>query len=91
MEYKSKKYCFLSDDSIINDADYGLESLAMLYSPYQSWNEDLIFVETGLDKGTIFANLDKPFYGYKTKCGSITCKPLHTRPCDIQRAKKECR
>ena len=40
----------------------GGRSLAMVYSPYQSF-EDLYTPKEGLCNGTIFQLLDKPFYG----------------------------
>ncbi len=36
--------------------------LAMVYSPYQAF-EDLYEPEKALCQGTLFAQLDKPFYG----------------------------
>lgn len=37
-------------------------SLAMAYVPMQQWRE-LYDPQLGLDRGTIFAELDKPFIG----------------------------
>ncbi len=37
-------------------------SLAMVYAPSQKW-EDLYETGLGLERGTIFAQLDKPFIG----------------------------
>ena len=37
-------------------------SLAMVYSPYQQFRE-LYEPEEGFSRGTIFRELDKPFYG----------------------------
>lgn len=37
-------------------------SLAMVYSPHQHWR-NLYDEETGLTRGTIFEELDKPFHG----------------------------
>lgn len=37
-------------------------SLAMAYVPWQEWRE-LYDPELGLERGTIFAELDKPFIG----------------------------
>ncbi len=45
-------------------------SLAMVYSPKQAW-QNLYSVEDGLYAGTIFKELDKPFYG--PKCNGGTC------------------
>lgn len=45
-------------------------SLAMVYSPEQAW-QNLYSVEDGLCAGTIFRELDKPFYG--PKCNGGNC------------------
>ena len=37
-------------------------ALAMAYIPYQSWGE-VYEPERALDAGTLFPDLDKPFYG----------------------------
>lgn len=37
-------------------------SLAMAYVPWQTWRE-VYDPELGLERGTIFAELDKPFIG----------------------------
>lgn len=37
-------------------------SLAMAYIPFQRW-ENLYTPEIGFDRGTLFADLDKPFIG----------------------------
>lgn len=42
--------------------------LAMVYSPYQEWR-DLYTPEIGLSRGTLFAELDLPFEGYKRNGG----------------------
>ncbi len=47
-----------------DDFDY---SLAMVYSPHQEW-QNLFCEEEGFLAGTIFRELDKPFYGQKC-CG----------------------
>lgn len=79
--------------------NHNTESLAMVISPYQKWDCDMIFIETGLDKGTIFADLDKPFFGYKINCGDCginVCRCgtgsriSYTRPGDISRKKTGC-
>lgn len=44
-------------------------ALAMVYSPEQAW-QNLYCVEDGLKVGTIFRELDKPFYGPNC-CGGI--------------------
>ncbi len=38
-----------------------VSSLAMVYSPYQSW-QDIYEPQKGLCRGTIFAQLDKPWF-----------------------------
>ena len=38
------------------------DSLAMVYSPYQNW-QNLYELEPGFCAGTIFKELDKPFVG----------------------------
>ena len=38
------------------------KSLAMVYSPYQSW-EDIFTQEEALKNGTLFAKLYKPYHG----------------------------
>ena len=42
--------------------------LAMVYSPYQEW-QNIYCGEKALENGTIFAELDKPFWGYKCTKG----------------------
>lgn len=42
-------------------------SLAMAYVPWQQWRE-LYTPEVGLKRGTIFAELDKPFIGEEAVC-----------------------
>ena len=37
--------------------------LAMAYSPYQMWEDDVYTEDVGLSRGTIFPGLDKPFIG----------------------------
>ncbi|MBQ8836766.1 MAG: spore coat associated protein CotJA [Clostridia bacterium] len=49
-----------------NDFNY---SLAMVYSPEQEW-QNLYCEEEGFMAGTIFKELDKPFYGAKCMGGS---------------------
>lgn len=44
-------------------------ALAMVYSPHQEW-QNLYCVEEGMMAGTIFRELDKPFYGPKCHGGS---------------------
>lgn len=43
--------------------------LAMVYSPYQEW-QNIYNGEKALENGTIFAELDKPFLGYKNNKGA---------------------
>lgn len=42
--------------------------LAMVYSPYQEW-QNVYSGEKAIECGTIFAELDKPFKGYKGSKG----------------------
>ncbi len=42
--------------------------LAMVYSPIQEW-QNIYSGEKALENGTIFAELNKPFYGYKNNKG----------------------
>ncbi len=44
-------------------------SLAMVYAPIQKWN-NLYDIETGISRGTIFKELDKPFLPI---CGNGGC------------------
>lgn len=44
-------------------------ALAMVYSPVQEW-QNLYSVEEGLCEGTIFRELNKPFYGPRCNGGS---------------------
>lgn len=44
------------------DADNDVLALAMVYSPRQSWQK-IYCEEDALMRGTIFEELDKPFYG----------------------------
>ena len=56
-----------------NDENYHSEfnySLAMVYSPYQQF-QNLYCEEEGFVAGTIFKELDKPFYG--PKCNGGMC------------------
>lgn len=46
-------------------------SLAMVYPPRQCWR-DLYDADVGLERGTIFRELDKPFLGDKCKTGDYT-------------------
>lgn len=43
-------------------------ALAMVYSPYQHW-QGVYDEDKGLSRGTIFAELDKPFEGSGSKGG----------------------
>ena len=43
--------------------------LGMVYSPYQEW-QNIYDCDKGFDAGTIFAELDKPFFGYKCNRGN---------------------
>ena len=50
------------------DTPHTSQHLAMVYSPYQEW-KDIYCGEKALVKGTLFAELDKPFKGYKSGRG----------------------
>lgn len=52
------------EDSDCGHGEDGMNgfSLAMVYSPHQHWR-NLYDEETGLKRGTIFEELDKPFHG----------------------------
>lgn len=45
-------------------------ALAMVYSPYQSW-QNIYCEQDALMRGTIFEELDKPFYGPACMGGGI--------------------
>lgn len=45
--------------------------LASVYAPYQEW-QNIYNGEKALENGTIFAELDKPFYGYKCNKGGCS-------------------
>ena len=45
--------------------------LAMVYSPYQEW-QNIYCGDKALECGTIFAELDKPFLGYKCNKGGCS-------------------
>lgn len=45
--------------------------LAMVYSPYQEW-QNIYCGEKALENGTIFAELDKPFKCYKNSKGACS-------------------
>ena len=52
-----------ADEAFCNNAgNKEYKSLAMVYSPYQSW-EDIFTEEEALKNGTLFARLYKPYYG----------------------------
>lgn len=57
--------CAGNDFTHAGEFDY---SLAMVYSPYQHF-QNLYCEEEGFVAGTIFKELDKPFYGPKCKGG----------------------
>ncbi len=52
---------------IASEADSAAPSLAMAYIPFQEWSEPYALAE-GLDNGTIFPELNLPFYGSKFRC-----------------------
>lgn len=51
-------------------ADCAMPALAMIYSPKQIW-QNIYNEEDALTRGTIFADLDKPFCG--STCGGGIC------------------
>lgn len=61
--YEKREYC---------DKDYGKKldelPLAMAYVPFQKWRK-VSDGACGLAVGTIFQELDLPFYGSKNNCG----------------------
>ncbi len=63
MDYPKNTSC---DYSIPDVVVY--PSLGMVYPPRQSWR-NLYEADVGFDRGTIFRELDKPFYGDKCKTG----------------------
>ena len=58
--------CGCATEEVHTDFNY---SLAMVYSPHQEW-QNLYCEEEGLMAGTIFKELDKPFYGPKCHGGN---------------------
>ena len=50
------------------DTPHASQHLAMVYSPVQEW-KDIYCSEKALMNGTLFAELDKPFKGYKSGRG----------------------
>lgn len=65
--YERENSCSCEHDNYNNDEfDY---SLAMVYSPHQEW-QNIYCEEEGLAAGTIFKELDKPFYGPKCHGGN---------------------
>ena len=51
-----------------HDNHHTPQHLAMVYSPVQEW-KDIYCGEKALERGTLFAELDKPFKGYKSNRG----------------------
>lgn len=58
IESAAKLFCGNHDDNANGQV------LAMAYVPWQQW-QDLYDEETALQRGTLFAQLDKPFLGRK--------------------------
>ncbi len=62
----------------IIDQQYGLSKFpgetpyAMAYVPYQALATDIYSADHGFAMGTMYPNLDKPFYG--SKCGDSNDK-----------------
>ena len=59
-----------SDNTNCNSSEHAEMNykLAMVYSPYQEW-QNIYDGEKALENGTIFAELNKPFLGYKCTKG----------------------
>ena len=66
-ENEKRDECRCDNDDTVN-ADFNY-SLAMVYSPQQEW-QNLYCEEEGMMAGTIFKELDKPFYGPKCHGGN---------------------
>ena len=64
--HHSESHC-QNEDYANNSFNY---ALAMVYSPKQEW-QNIYCEEEGFIAGTIFKELDKPFYG--AKCHGGTC------------------
>ena len=60
--------CENNDNELYDNGDFNF-ALAMAYSPYQEW-QNLFCEEEGFVVGTIFKELDKPFYGQKCHGGA---------------------
>lgn len=63
-DYRSGASCPMSGRAgagISLEEPCAVSSLAMVYSPYQSW-QDIYDPGKGLKRGTIFAQLDKPWF-----------------------------
>lgn len=61
------RVCGCENDHYPSEFNY---ALAMVYSPKQEW-QNLYCEEEGMKAGTIFKELDKPFYG--SKCHGGNC------------------
>lgn len=65
--------CACSNETRSAPASSLSPSLAMAYVPNQTWG-NLYETPVALQKGTIFAALDFPFYGEKYRCGNCACR-----------------
>lgn len=61
---KTQNSCRNNTNNDYSDMNY---KLAMVYPAYQEW-QNIYCGEKALMVGTIFAELDKPFFGGKTNC-----------------------
>lgn len=58
-------YCKKNSERFNNMSEFPDETpLGMAYVPFQQWG-DIYSLEDAFDKGTIFPQLDFPFYCYK--------------------------
>lgn len=63
MDAVKENHCDKYDDKCIDKLP-----LAMAYVPFQKW-KNVYDASAGLQAGTIFKDLELPFYGYKNMCG----------------------
>lgn len=68
MRREEREGCDCDRNTDIDNANFNY-SLAMVYSPCQEW-QNLYCEEEGMMAGTIFKELDKPFYGAKCHGGN---------------------
>ena len=68
MRSEDREGCDCDRNTDTDNANFNY-SLAMVYSPCQEW-QNLYCEEEGMMAGTIFKELDKPFYGAKCHGGN---------------------